>query len=376
MNNDIAKKRERKITVQKRIMLISTFLYLMLCGGIGGILIANFTNDYKTSATIAILGLLLQLIVFYLGMFVNICIHECGHLLFGLLSGYKFQSIRFGSLMFCKVNGKIKISKYTLAGTGGQCLMIPPQVNEDELPTSLYNWGGVIMNMVLVIIFGITFFIAKNSPIVRFISVLFVLVGIFFIILNGIPFESMGNDGYNAVRLKRNLKSKHAFYIQLLIASELAKNHAVTDMPSEWFQWEYDENDDAMAMSQGVMRLNWLIYSKRIEEAYCLSEFLLEHASALVEIHQMMIQAEHLYCMIILNKDENEIKSEFMDKQKSFKALKKNPSIQRLLFVYYSVIEKDENKAREAKKNFEKIALTYPYPCEIMGERELMDMIL
>ena len=39
-------------------------------------------------------------------------VHECGHMLFGLLTGYKFVSIRFGSLILIKKNDKLYLKKY------------------------------------------------------------------------------------------------------------------------------------------------------------------------------------------------------------------------------------------------------------------------
>ena len=43
-----------------------------------------------------------------------IIIHELGHLIFGLLSGYKFSSFRIGNIMLVKTGGKLKFKKLTI----------------------------------------------------------------------------------------------------------------------------------------------------------------------------------------------------------------------------------------------------------------------
>lgn len=378
--SDVSKVREKRINRQKTIMSIFAFLYFIACGFLGGILLSDFIKSIfpkdKVSGGMFFIAGVFVLLVILICFQIHLYIHEIGHLVFGFFSGYKFQSIRFGSLMIYKLNGKLRLAKFTLAGTGGQCLMTPPDASNDNFPTSLYNWGGIIMNGVLSIIFAITYVFCESNPGLRLISALFVLEGFFLIITNGIPMEAMGNDGHNAIHLKKDLRARRTFRIQLLIAGQLALKQSISDMPSEWFEWDYRSDDNALAVTQGITRLSWLISTKKIEEAYELSTFLIENVPSLVSIHQTIIQAEHLFCMIVLNKNEDDIRNTFVSQSKNFKTLRNVPSIQRLLFVYYFNIENDSTKASEAKKCFDKIAAKYPYPSEIVVERELMDMIV
>ena len=54
-------------------------------------------------------------------------LHEGGHLVCGLLTGYRFVSFRIGSWMVQRENGRLRFHRYTLAGTAGQCLLAPPE---------------------------------------------------------------------------------------------------------------------------------------------------------------------------------------------------------------------------------------------------------
>ena len=49
----------------------------------------------------------LMLVFLYLAWFIHVVIHETGHLICGLLSGYTFSSFRIGSFMLLKENGRL-----------------------------------------------------------------------------------------------------------------------------------------------------------------------------------------------------------------------------------------------------------------------------
>ena len=67
-----------------------------------------------------------MLVFLYLSWVLQVVIHEAGHLICGLLSGYTFSSFRIGSMMILKENGRFVTKRLKIAGTGGQCLMAPP----------------------------------------------------------------------------------------------------------------------------------------------------------------------------------------------------------------------------------------------------------
>ena len=56
------------------------------------------------------------------------------------------------------------------------------------------------------------------------------------------------------------------------------------------------------------------------------------------------------------------------------KSMKTFPTVLRTKYLYAKFVEKDEKKAENLKAQFEKIARTYPYPSEIVAERELMEL--
>ena len=72
----------------------------LIIGMFAGIIIAGSGIIYADYFSSFILWYI-SLIVISIFMFIfSMIIHETGHMIFGILTGYKFLSIRFGSYMF------------------------------------------------------------------------------------------------------------------------------------------------------------------------------------------------------------------------------------------------------------------------------------
>lgn len=82
-----------------------------LFGAAGGLfLISNFkSGNFKHVITFfaAIVGYLVCI-------FLTIIIHESGHLVMGLLTGYRFSSFRISSFLLQKDNGKLKLRRFDI----------------------------------------------------------------------------------------------------------------------------------------------------------------------------------------------------------------------------------------------------------------------
>ena len=125
--------------VLKAIGSVLIIAFACILGAVGGFILSTmlFSGDFTIpEIAVVILGIALA-------FYVSLIIHEGGHLLFGLLSGYGFSSFRIGNFMWIKQDEGIKLRRLSIAGTGGQCLMTPPENKEGKIPVVLYNLGGV-----------------------------------------------------------------------------------------------------------------------------------------------------------------------------------------------------------------------------------------
>lgn len=314
----------------------------------------------------------------YAAMALQTVIHEAGHLVFGLATGYQFSSFRIFSWMLLKENGKLRFRRLSIAGTGGQCLMAPPELKDGKMPFLLYNFGGAVMNLIAsAIFFGISLLLSPSSVLSLILQVL-ALIGAAFAVMNGVPLRlgPVDNDGCNALSMMRSSEAVRAFHLQLKANEMVSKGVRLKDMPAEWFAVP---GDDAMRnsiiASAGVLCCNRLMDEHRFEEADTLMEHLLSIESGIVELYRRLMTCDRIFVEAI-GQNRKEVLEGLMtaEQEKMMKAMKQFPSVLRTRYALALLSDGDEANARETEKEFERCALKYPYPSDIAAERELMQI--
>ncbi|WP_426348635.1 hypothetical protein ACPWSR_12875 [Alloiococcus sp. CFN-8] len=355
----------------------------MVMGGVCGIFIARYLMDMSDGQAslreIIYKGVLLFISV-YIAIFLQIILHEGGHLVFGLITGYKFSSFRIGSLMWIKIDGRLRLRRLSIAGTGGQCLMVPPEFKNGRIPFVLYNFGGSIMNLIISGIFGALYFIFPRGGSLSIFFLMITIIGIAFALMNGIPLSlgTVDNDGYNALSMGNNPDSLRAFYVQMKINEQITKGVRLKDMPQEWFVIPSEEAmKNSMVASLGVFACNRLMDSMDFIKAEETMKKLLELDTGILGLHRSLMMLDLVYCEVI-NENRPEVLDKLLGKSEKqiMKVMKSFPSILRTQYAYALLAEKDAQKAEELKLKFEKIAMSYPHPSEITAEGELMDYAL
>ncbi len=316
--------------------------------------------------------------VAYAAIIFHIIIHEGGHLVFGLLTGYRFSSFRIFSFMWVKEGNTVKFKRHSIAGTGGQCLMSPPDIKNGEMPVVWYNLGGSLMNIIFSTIFLVCFFLLNGVSVLTGILLLFSLFGYSLAILNGVPMRmgAIDNDGYNAISLTKDAEAREAFWMQMKVVEETTKGVRLRDMPAEWFTVPTDEAmSNSMVAARGVFACNRLMDEERFEEADELMAHLLEIESGMVGLHRSILVCERIYVELI-HQNRREVVEEKLTKnlQSFMKAMKDTLSILRTQYAIALLYDGDKAKAEAIKAQFEKRAKTYPYPHEIDSERDLMKL--
>lgn len=352
--------------------------FMMLMGAICGVVMVSYIDKSSTDTPLyqeflSLVGLFLGM---YVALFFHMLVHEAGHLVFGLLTGYKFSSFRIFSFMWMKEDGKIKLKRLSLAGTGGQCLMSPPNMKDGKIPLVLYNLGGSFINIIIGALFLVVYLLCSDIPFLSPLLLIFAVVGFITAMMNGIPMRmgTVDNDGYNAFALSRNKEAVEAFWVQLKVAEQSAKGIRIKDMPSEWFTVPTDEGmKNSMVAVRGVFACNRLMDEEKFEEAGKLMEHLLEIDSGIVGLHHDLLICDRMYVELIGENRREVIESMLTKEQKKFmKTMKRYPSVLRTQYALALLFENDKAKAETVKNEFEKVAKSYPYPHEIDSEREFM----
>lgn len=355
-------------------------VFFVLIGAACGLLMVMYIDEFTTKKTLyeEVLSLIGLLLGMYVAILVQMIVHEAGHLVFGLLSGYEFTSFRIFSFMWVKEDDKMKLRRLSIAGTGGQCLMIPPDMVDGKIPVAFYNLGGALMNIIAGVVSLGLFFSFENVPFLSTVMLMFAVIGFILALMNGVPMRlgTVDNDGYNAFALIRNAEAMRSFWVQMKTNEQIAKGVRPKDLPDEWFDVPSDEAmKNSMVVVIGVFACNRLMDAHKFEEADKLMAHILEIDSGIVDLHRRLIVCDRMYVEMI-TENRREILEGMLDKeQKKFmKSMKNFPSVLRTEYVYALLCEKDTVKADKVKNQFEKCAKTYPYQNDVQSERELMEI--
>lgn len=311
-------------------------IFCIILGIVAGFSIGFLDARHFEKAGVSGVEWILVFLVIYAAFHLQVIFHEAGHLLFGLLSGYKFVSFRVNNFMIYKKQGKFHVGKYMIAGTGGQCLMSPPELVNGTMPYCLSNFGGVVMNLMIAIASLIIYILCNLGTILEVFWISLTIIGVFFAITNGVPMRLGGidNDGYNAISLGKEKEALFAFWLQLKVNELLTEGERLKDMPEEWFEKPSEEG-----------MKNTMIAAI---EAMCCNRFL--DQGLFIEANQAI----------------SDVLASFIKSMKTF------PSVVRTQYAYALVIENDEKKAAKLKKQFEMIMKKHPYEGEIESEWELV----
>ncbi len=241
------------------------------------------------------------IVFFAISLPVLVLAHETGHLAGGLLSGYKFVSFRIFRFTIIKADGRYRLKRFAVSGTGGQCLLMPPDRPLKRIPVVLYNSGGVIANVLILFAFMPLLWIDGGAFLYEFV-VIFLFTDVIIILMNGVPMNvgNVGNDGYNALLLRRSEASKRGIVTQLRVNAMIQNGVRPKDMPAEWFVVADDfDYGNSLELSIPVMAMSRLVDEMKYDEALRGFESLYEHRSEMMRLFAYEIACELVFLRLI-----------------------------------------------------------------------------
>ncbi len=360
----------KKYKFKKALSTVVFFAIFLSAAFLLGVLIGIFGYG-NGSGSFYVIGMLMYFMTFYL----QIIIHECGHMVFGLMTGYKFRSIRFGSIMIVSIEGKLRFKRYSLAGTGGQCLMSPPDLVDGRMPYVLYNLGGSFLNLIFAAIF-LVLGLTVNVPYLDLFFLMNAIWGLSTALQNGIPLElQVPNDGSNTVALSKSKTALRGFWLSMKTVEALGDNKRLGTMPEEWFEvYEGDDLTQPLATHIIVAKCDRLLDLHRFDEAKRELVFLLDSSEYSISDVVRMVLTDNLICCEAFTENRPETYERFLTPtyHKLEKALVNNIGAIRTTYVRSLLIDHDTEKASKALIAFDKLKKTYPYPSDYELESELM----
>lgn len=229
---------KKKNSSQRMNRLLIT-LFVFVGGGLGYLMGGRLPNELPSINSETLLGITLCFILsLIIGINIQVILHEAGHLIGGLLSGYRFVSFRIGKYCFIRENNRIRLCYLKIPGTGGQCLMSPPDSSKwSEAPFHLYNLGGVLLNLFTAIVCGGLLVIFTFSIYVKVFLLVNLIIAVCLFLINAIPMEVKGgpNDGYNSKTAFRESAEKERLLSVLYINDLQTQGVRLSEMPAELF---------------------------------------------------------------------------------------------------------------------------------------------
>lgn len=336
------------------------------------IFILNLVNlELSLGATLILFG-----ITIIFSIYINIIIHELGHLIFGLLAGYELSSFRIGSLVFIKYGKKIELKRYNIPGTGGQCLMVP---GYDMCNNSfvMYNLGGSIFGLMVSLIVLTTASVVKN-PILLFIILEFSLMGIVLNLINIIPMEMSGvyNDGKNALMANRDKDLANDFDSQLRINHRNMQGETYTDMTNLIYtQRKRVEGKDINVINSWfyMAMVQYYMENQQFDKAMEEIDYLLNNKEKLLGIYVNEIKTEKLFINII--EGRKNLDSDYKEISDYIKSAKYMQDKTRVLYAYELLYKNNEKEADKLMKKFNRLKKSNPNKGEIKIEDDMINII-
>lgn len=338
--------------------------------------------EYFAKFDASVIPLFLHLfLAMVLAVIVQIAVHEAGHLVGGLMSGYRFVSYRVGSLALIRRDGKFMFKRFSIAGTGGQCLMLPPDRPIEQIRTMPYDLGGVVANLLLSVLCVIVLLCVDLDFSYAVYPVMMAIVGFGLAALNGIPINinGMPNDGMQAVMLRKDMMTKRVLFTLLKAYALVQNGIRPRDLPADWFDYELDKgNINPLVVNMLAMKVGVLLDRMEWEEARELCAALLEKENHIPVIFLYEFRCEYVFTLLVTGE---KAKAAEIYADKTLQAYIRQtqeimPSRQRLLCAVSLLLDNDRAKAEEIAAKVERNREQYISLGEAISELEIMKSLL
>lgn len=264
--------------MMQEVTLLESFIPVLLIKGNSTVILLerysiNAISDINQGLPILISLLFLTFPYYYL---ILLPIHECGHLIFGLLSGYRFFSFRIGKLQLIKRGNSLRICKEWNPISDGQCLMSPPLYKDKSHPYILYMMGGAILDallmFVLVIVSQLTRF--PNTAL-QWVVLYLAALEFLSVLANVVPIKLYGvnNDAMITVLMGKDVLAIKSWYAYAHIRQGYMEGKTVSELSQFYFvlPCQVDYNNDLITYYL-LELFQYYVQTEKWEELKCCIE--------------------------------------------------------------------------------------------------------
>lgn len=355
---------------------------------IAGIIIVGFTDTSMSefidklksvSFSESVIAAVVGAVAFILSGIVLVIVHETGHFVCGIMSGYSFVSFRIFNFTIIKIDGRLRVKRFSIDGTGGQCLLTPPDLPLEKIPVEWYNFGGVFFNIIAMLAVA-PLLLVKGHPFVTECVVIFMLAAFLLILLNGIPMKlgGVGNDGYNMIVMRKNMIARRGLVVSLRANVLIQEGVRPKDMPDALFVIsEKIDYRNPLEVTLPMMVASRLVDEMRYAEALTEYEGLYGHRDEIIPLYVKEIACELVF-LRLMNDDMAGAAALLDDKlRKYIEAYRKvMSSKERILCAVALKLDNDREKALSIYENLKSRENDYLLQGEVKSDLAIMrDML-
>ena len=373
--------------------ILKLFVYMLIGAGIGIIIVgplialiegesittvySNIANKFSLQTVAEILWMLIAVLIAFI---LHIILHEGGHLVAGLLTGYRFVSFRFLNFTLINKDGRLQWRNFELAGTGGQCLMAPPDKPLEQIDTRWYNAGGVLANILIVLLSLVLVWAFDLPHWLNELLIIMAFIGIVTALTNGIPMKLGGvaNDGYNLLQMEKDLPGKQSFCNILDINARSQEGETYSEMPERLFalpqpiDWK-----NSMHVGSVLSAATRLLALHQWEDAYQLLTEALNHKNEYMVLYQLETENMMIQTCILSGRDDEARLHYTKEVEKHIGQHASTQSDKQLTSMAVAlVLDNDRPKAEKILHNLEANHDKYIHQSDVAMSLDLMHHIL
>ena len=357
--------------MKKSLRPLGLSLYLLFCYAASYALLYFAFDSHK----VAVITLVIATAAIFVAIVLNTFFHELGHLIFGLLTGYRFLSFRIFGLMLTRESGSLRFKKHSMPGTLGQCLMAPPAYRGGNFPFMLYNLGGILFGGIVSLVLVLTALLVEMHMTLQFFCLMTGWIGLVLNFVNAIPQNGKRamNDGTNTHYAKKSIAAKTSLWNQLQYVSLHTKGFRAKDMPDTLFSVPpAEELNNPLTVWQGLAAVERALDLGEFTRAKEIATLLFDHALVEIPLYRASLVSEMLYLELVIDCDPDRVDDLYHMMKLFAPILKKSVSTHRVLYAYHLLRRNDERSAGAAASAFYGAIGKYPFRTDIEFEGELI----
>lgn len=346
-------------------------LLSVLIGAVLGILLIKYGKPLKG------LSVLFLLPMCFIVIYLQILLHEVGHLITGRLIGFRLLSFRILNLSLERGHSRFVIKFRKNIGYSGLCVMLPTKEYTGRAQSILFFSGGLLMHLLSALVCILVLYLNTDLPQLLSLFVYTnIVLGLSLMLANAIPSTTKGNILSDGKHIWNAIRNNEDFYIEqqlFFLGAKSMAGHRPAELQSN--HW-----DNIAEIKQPSAKVRFLLYGyyhyldrDMKERAFGYMDEIAPFLSNFPLTMQPNIQSEMLYAAVL--RGDKETSGVLFEKLRSWLEKEHSLPVWRIFAAYNWYITGDAQASENAIGKAEAVADRYVIPGFVPFEKAQLAQI-